>query len=98
MSRFLSLFLAGFLSLIAAAPAHAANWFELNFGLSGPRYDAVLPPCDAALGTIQSRFATREGRFWNSDLRIVGFKHIRQIAFRPWVESAIPRKFCVANL
>lgn len=83
--------------IAAAAPAGAANVAEKGFYLSGPRYDAALPPCDAALGTIQSRFATREGRFWNSDLQIVGFKHVRQIAFRPWVETAIPRRFCAAR-
>lgn len=86
-------------ALIAAAgnvPARAAGWLEKNFYLSGPRYDAVLPPCDApsALGTIQSRFSTKEGRFWNSDLQIVSFDHIRQIAFRPWAENTIPRQFC----
>lgn len=79
-----------------SAPASAAGWLEKNFYLSGPRYDAALPPCDApsALGTIQSRFSTREGRFWNSDLQIVSIDHIRQTAFRPWAENTIPRRFC----
>ena len=89
---------AAIATLIATAgPAVAASVAEKNFYLSGPRYDAALPACDAALGTIQSRFATREGRFWNSDLQIVGFKHVRQIAYRPWVETAIPRRFCAAR-
>ena len=50
-------------------PASAASILELNFWLSGPRYDGVLPPCDApaALDTIASRFSTKEGRFWNSE-------------------------------
>src|SRR5437016_2410633 len=82
----------------SAAPASAANWFEKNFWLSGPRYDGVLPPCDLphALGRIQSRFATKEGRFWNSDLRIVGFERVRETAFRPWAPHTIPRRYCSA--
>ncbi len=45
-----------------AGPAGAASWLEMNFYLSGPRYDGVLPPCDypQALRRIASRF-TREG-------------------------------------
>lgn len=82
----------------AAPPVQAANWLELNFGLSGPRYDGVLPPCDtpAALSKIQSRFATKEGRFWNSELRIVGFDKVRETAFRPWAPQTIPRRYCSA--
>ena len=38
---------AGALALLSLAqPAAAASWFELNFGLSGPRYDANVPLCD----------------------------------------------------
>jgi hypothetical protein len=75
----------------------AANWLEQNFYLSGPRYDAALPPCEAALGTIASRFATKEGRFWASSLQIVDFADVRETAFRPWAEQAIPRRFCRAQ-
>ncbi len=47
-----------------AAPAAAASWFELNFGLSGPRYDAHVPLCDdpGVLGQISSKFAQQGGR------------------------------------
>jgi hypothetical protein len=60
-------------TLFAAAgrgPASAASIFELNFWLKGPRYDAVVPLCDAPsmLSKIQFRFAQKEGRFWKSDL------------------------------
>jgi len=81
-----------------ALPAGAANPLELNFWLSGPRYDGVLPPCEYGyvLDRIQSRFATKEGRFWNSELRILGFEQIRETAFRPWAPQAIPRRFCSA--
>ena len=62
--------------LWSTAGARAASLLELNFWLSGPRYDAIVPLCDepGALSTIQSRFAQKEGRFWNSELQIVGFE------------------------
>jgi hypothetical protein len=80
----------------AASPATAANWLEKQIYMIGPRYDAALPPCDSpsALSIIQRRFATKEGRFWNSDLQIVEFDRVRETAFRPWAEGAIPRRFC----
>jgi hypothetical protein len=80
----------------AGAPATAANWFEKTFYMIGPRYDSILPPCNAprALSTIQRRFGTKEGRFWNSDLQIVDFDRIRETAYHPWDDSTIPRRFC----
>ena len=44
--------LAALAAVLPAGNALAANWVEENFYLSGPRYDGVLPPCDAqaALG------------------------------------------------
>jgi hypothetical protein len=90
------LLLAALLALAAIAPASAANWLEMNTWLSGPRYDGVVPECEAGLGTIASNFATKESRFWNSDLQIVDFEGVRQTAFRPWAASTIPRRFCSA--
>jgi hypothetical protein len=88
------------LAVVAAMPpagsASAASIFELNFWLSGPRYDGELPQCDAALGTITSKFAQKEGRFWNSNLTIEGFERVREVAFRPWAPNTIPRRFCTA--
>ena len=78
------------------APAKAANWLEKTIYMTGTRYDGVLPACDAALGTIASRFAQKEGQFWNSDLRILDFERVREIAFRPWAAGTIPRRFCSA--
>jgi len=89
--------LCGLLALwLGAAPAHAANFFEKNFWLSGPRYDAVVPQCDdpSALSRIQTRFVEKEGRFWNSQLQIVGFARIREVAMRPWAVDTMPRRFC----
>jgi hypothetical protein len=79
-----------------AGTAAAANLFELNFWLSGPRYDGVVPPCEAALDKISARFAQKEGTFWNSTLTIAGFEKVRETAFRPWAVNSIPRRFCSA--
>ena len=86
------------LAALGAEPASAANPLELNFYLSGPRYDGVLPPCDhpAALNQITYRFHQKEDRFWNSELIIVGYQQIRETAFRPWAPQTIPRRFCSA--
>jgi hypothetical protein len=78
------------------APAQAANWLEMNFYLSGPKYDGVVPACETALDKIAWRFAQKEGRFWNSNLQILAFEEVREIAFRPWAEGTIPRRFCSA--
>src|SRR5262249_22827189 len=86
-------------TMMAAAEARAADIFEQNFWLSGPRYDAGVPLCEepGALGKIQARFAEKEGRFWSSDLQIVASEKVREIAFRPWAEGTIPRRFCTAT-
>src|SRR6202166_1941267 len=88
--------LAALAAVLPASSAFAANWVEENFYLSGPRYDGVLPPCDAqaALGKIVSRFGEKEHAFWNSSLKIAGFDQIREIAFRPWAANTIPGRFC----
>jgi hypothetical protein len=89
--------LAAFVMLGMMARAQAAGLLEKNFWLSGPRYDNVLPPCEAALGKIASGFAEKESRFWNSALHIVDFTRVRQIAFDPWAAGTIPRRFCRAT-
>ena len=80
--------------------ARAAGWLEKNFWLSGPRYDNDVPLCDehAPLDKIAARFTSKEGRFWNSALAIVGFERIREIAWEPWRSGTIPRRFCVASV
>ena len=90
--------LAVALTALTAVPAAAANLLELNFYLSGPRYDGVLPPCDwpGALDRISARFTEKEGKFWNSSLTIVAFEKVREVAFRPWAPYTIPRRFCSA--
>ena len=97
-SRYFPLVAAAiFAGLGAVAPAHAASWLEKNFWLSGPNYDGVLPPCEAALNKIARRFAQKESRFWNSSLQIVGFQGVRETAFRPWANGTIPRRYCSAT-
>jgi hypothetical protein len=80
----------------ALAPAHAANWLEKNFWLSGPNYSRDMPPCDypPAIDRVINDFHTKEARFWNSGLQIVGIEDIRQSAYLPWAAQSIPRRFC----
>ena len=82
--------------------AQAANILELNFWLSGPRYDAALPGCEdpIVLRKIIQYFGEKERAYWQSDLQIVAFERIRETGFRPWARGApdaIPRRFCSAK-
>jgi hypothetical protein len=82
------------------ASAQAASLLEKNFWLSGPNYEGVLPYCDnpGVTGKIASRFAKRESEYWNSSLRLEAFDRQREIAYRPWGPSFIPRRFCVGRV
>ena len=95
---FLGFALAGLIAIASVAPASAASWFELNFGLSGPRHDALVPLCDdpGVLRQISAKFTHKEGEYWNSNLEILGFDRVREAAFRPWAGApqSIPRRFC----
>jgi hypothetical protein len=90
---------ATFIAGASSLPASAANFFEKNGYLIGPRYDSNIPACDNswALSQIQRRFATKESRFWNSDLQITNFDNIREVAYRPWADGTIPRRFCTGR-
>jgi len=90
------LLVAALLVLGALSPAAAANILEKSIYMIGPRYDGVLPPCEAGLSTIASKFAQKEGMYWNSSLQITGFDAVRETAFRPWAPQTIPRRFCTA--
>ena len=88
-------------ALLAGAslnPAQAANPLELNFWLSGPKYDGRVAPCESALSTISSQFHEKESMYWNSSLTITGYANIHEIAFRPWQSDNIPRRFCRGNV
>jgi hypothetical protein len=78
--------------------AEAANPLELNFWLSGPRYDGRVANCEAALPTITSQFQEKESTFWNSALQITAYGRIHETAFRPWQSDNIPRRYCSADV
>jgi hypothetical protein len=88
---FLLIVLTGFVE-----PAQAANIFQKDIYMTGPNYDGAVPPCEAALDKIASRFAQKEGQYWNSNLQILDFEKVREIAFSPWAAGTIPRRFCSA--
>ena len=73
--------------------------FEMNFWLSGPKYDGRVAPCEAALATITSQFQEKESTFWNSDAaRSPPMAAIHETAFRPWQSDNIPRRYCSADV
>ncbi|WP_022720718.1 hypothetical protein [Rhodopseudomonas sp. B29] len=87
------------LGLLALAPgAQAANPLELNFWLSGPRYDGNLPACESALPSITYQFREKESTFWNSALEITAYGKIHEVAFRPWQSDNIPRRYCAGEV
>src|SRR5882757_1431334 len=79
-------------------PAEAAHPWELNFWLSGPRYDGRVKVCEKVLGTITAQFREKESRFWNSSLQITAYGQIHETAFRPWQSDNIPRRYCSADV
>ncbi|MET0219469.1 MAG: hypothetical protein ABW213_02305 [Tardiphaga sp.] len=83
--------------LVLAPAAQAANPLELNFWLSGPKYEGRVAECDAGLSTISSQFQEKESTFWNSALQITGFTRVHETAFRPWTSDNIPRRYCTAE-
>jgi hypothetical protein len=92
----LSAALAAVLGVLALAPARAATILEKNFWMSGPEYTRDLPNCEShpALDRIIRDFHTKEYRFWNSELQIVGFENIHEIDTMPWAAQAIPHRYC----
>ena len=78
--------------------AEAASALERGIWLSGPRYDGDVGQCGEALGTISSQFAEKESKFWNSSLEITGYADVHEVAFRPWANDSIPRRFCTASV
>jgi hypothetical protein len=59
-----------------------------------------VPLCEERepLNMIRRRFGTKEGKFWNSDLKVVGFDRIEEVAWQPWAPGTIPRRFCKASV
>ena len=96
LGRMAAAALVAALGVTAASQPYAANIFEKNFWLPGPLYSRNLPACDypGALNRIIANFHTKEIRFWNSELRIVGIEDIRETAMMPWAAQSIPRRYC----
>ena len=88
---------AALIALGALAPAKAANWLEKTFYMFGADYHGQLPGCEAALGTISVQFSEKERRFWNSDLMILSYANVHEIAYSPWAPGTIPRRYCRAE-
>jgi hypothetical protein len=82
---------------LSLGEARAANPLELNFWLSGPRYDGRVADCDWALSRITREFGEKEYSFWNSSLRIASFADVHETAFRPWASDNIPRRYCTGR-
>jgi hypothetical protein len=84
------------LCVTSVSQPRAASWLEKNFWMTGPRYDRDVPACDyaPALDRIIANFHTKEYRFWNSELRIVGVENIHETAMMPWAAQSIPRRYC----
>src|SRR3974390_2673956 len=98
-NRMWALVLAGAIVPGATGPSRSAGFFEMNFYLSGPRYSAKVPLCTESgpLGRIRGDFHTKERRYWVSELRILDFENVHEIAVRPWAADSIPRRFCAAE-
>jgi hypothetical protein len=84
-------------ALAPVQTAQAANPLELNFWLSGPKYEGRVAVCEKALGVITSQFWEKESEYWNSKLQITGYANIHEIAFRPWQSDNIPRRYCTGK-
>jgi opacity protein-like surface antigen len=61
-------------------------------------WDAQIPACQdpKVLADITAAFASREDKFWTEGLRLVGYEHVRPVAWRPDGLDLIPRRFCTA--
>ena len=74
---------------------HPADRAEARFH---PMYGNI-PACDdpAVLGEVTSWFNSRESRFWGP-LRALSYDRVAEIAFRPWGDDFIPRRFCSGRM
>lgn len=88
--------------MLACAAAAAATVSTAGAG-PAPRYftdhTGLVPPCDDpwALGRIAGRFAQKESWFWSSSAAIVELDRVREIAYRPWGPTHVPRRYCKAR-
>lgn len=62
-------------------------------------YTGLLPSCgDAHVhGEVAGAFSQTERLYWGTDLRLTAFIRPREIGYRTWGPSFIPRRFCSAG-
>jgi hypothetical protein len=60
------------------------------------RHHGYVPACDSswALGVITWRFGYKERRYWGSTESLSHFGPVREIAYRPWGDEFVPRRYC----
>lgn len=63
-------------------------------------YTGLLPACDdpAVESRVSGGFAATEREYWGSGLALSPFARQREIGYRSWGASFIPRRFCTANV
>ncbi len=63
-------------------------------------FSGRVPLCDdtSVLNQITSKFADREGQFWNSGLAIAQYDRVAEIGLRTTGLDIIPRRYCVARV
>jgi hypothetical protein len=62
-------------------------------------YATDMPPCNdpMVLGTISSRFASRE-TYWDSGLSIVGYDRVVEVGYRSNGLDYLARRYCMARV
>lgn len=72
---------------------------EGALGPSSGHYDVGLPACSdtLVLNNVSWNFESKESRFWNSNLKIIDFEDVQEVAWRPWGLDYIPRRYCTGT-
>src|SRR3954453_22614987 len=62
-------------------------------------YSGILPGCGdpGVLERVSSRFAAKEGEYWDSTLEIARFDRVKEISLRGNGVAYIPRRYCIAR-
>lgn len=63
-------------------------------------YSGRLPACDdpQVLGRVTRGFVDTERTYWGTGLELTAFSQARELGYRSWGASFIPRRFCAANV
>ncbi|MCA3594707.1 MAG: hypothetical protein ING72_11595 [Methylobacterium sp.] len=91
-----SLIAASLFAIALSVPAQARE--EIPAESRFAPFSGVVDTCESSsvLASIQSRFASTERRFWNSNAEIIGFERIQQTGLRQHGIDLIPRRTCEA--